>query len=51
MVQSKSGSSDLVGIGGSQSAYQGSVIRETRSCPFIPFEIVDQRSSKNAFSA
>jgi hypothetical protein len=51
MVQSKSGSSDLVGTGGSQSAYRGSVIRETRSCPFIAFEIADQRSSESTFGA
>jgi hypothetical protein len=32
MVQSKSGSSDPIGTGGSQSAYRRSVFRETRWC-------------------
>jgi hypothetical protein len=51
MVQGKSGSSDPVETGGSQSAYRGSMFRETRSLPFFTAEIADRRNTESTFGA
>jgi hypothetical protein len=51
IVQGKSGSSDPVETGGSQSAFRGSTFRETRSLPFFTAEIVDQRNAESTFGA
>jgi hypothetical protein len=51
IVQDRSGSSDPVGTGGSQSALRGSVFRETRDLPFIAAEIVDRRNAEGTFGA
>jgi hypothetical protein len=51
IVQDRSGSSDPVGTGGSQSALRGSVFRETRDLPFIAAEIADRRNVEGTFGA
>jgi hypothetical protein len=51
IVQGKSGSSDPVETGGSQSAYQGSVFRETRSLPFFTAEIANRGNAESNFGA
>jgi hypothetical protein len=50
IVQGKSGSSDPIGTGGGQSAYRGSVFRETRSLPFFTAEIADPKRRKHLWS-
>jgi hypothetical protein len=51
IVQGKSGSSDPIGTGGGQSAYRGSVFRETWSLPFFTAEIADRRNAESTFGA
>jgi hypothetical protein len=51
IVQGKYGLSDPIGTGGGQSAYRGSVFRETRSLPFFTVEIADRRNTENTFGA
>jgi hypothetical protein len=51
IVQGKSGSSDPIGTGGGQSAYRGSVFRETWSLPFFTAEITDRRNAESTFGA
>jgi hypothetical protein len=49
IVQDRSGLSDPVKKGGSQSVLQGSVFQETRDLPFIVAEIVDWRNVEGTF--
>ena len=51
IFQDKSGSSDPVGTGGSQSTFLGSTFRETRDLPFTAVEIVDRRNAEGTFGA
>jgi hypothetical protein len=51
IFQDKSGSSDPVGTGGSQSTFRGSTFRETRDLPFTAAEIADRRNAEGTFGA
>jgi hypothetical protein len=51
IVQEKSGSSDPIGTGGSQSAYQRSVFQGTGSSQLIALGSVDQQNTESTFRA